>query len=119
MLIKDLKNCEEIIAADKSVLREILHPKNEPVRIRYSIAHALVRPGETTLPHRMKTTEVYYILEGQGIMHIEDESEKVFPGQAVYILPGSKQYIMNTGNFDLKFLCMVDPAWRSEDEVPA
>jgi mannose-6-phosphate isomerase-like protein (cupin superfamily) len=116
MLIKDSKDCEEIIAGDNSILREVLHPKNEELQIRYSIAHAMVRPGETSLPHRMKTTEVYYILEGEGIMYIEDESEKVHAGQAVYIPPSDKQYIKNTGNSDLKFLCIVDPAWRPEDE---
>ena len=28
------------------------------------------------------------------------------------IPPGSTQYIENTGNSDLKFLCIVEPAWR-------
>jgi mannose-6-phosphate isomerase-like protein (cupin superfamily) len=49
-------------------------------------------------------------------MHIDDETEKVFPGQAVYIPPESRQFIHNSGNSDLKFLCIVDPAWRKEDE---
>jgi len=116
MLIKDLQNCEEIIAGDKTILREVLHPKNEKLQIRYSLAHSLVKPDETSLPHKLKTSEVYYILEGEGIMSIEDESEKVHFGQAVYIPPNAKQYIKNTGNSDLKFLCIVDPAWRPEDE---
>jgi len=40
----------------------------------------------------------------------------VEPGQAVYIPPHSTQHIRNTGPSDLLFLCIVDPAWRSEDE---
>jgi len=116
MLIKDLQNCKEIIAGDNSILREVLHPKNKKLQIRYSLAHAIVKPGETSLPHKLKTSEVYYILEGEGIMSIENESEKVHSGQAVYIPPNAKQYIKNTGNSDLKFLCIVDPAWRPEDE---
>ncbi|MDD5291380.1 MAG: cupin domain-containing protein [Patescibacteria group bacterium] len=116
MLIKDLQNCEEIIAGDNSILREVLHPKNEKLQIRYSLAHAIIKPGETSLPHKLKTSEVYYILEGEGIMYIENESEKVHSNQAVYIPPNAKQYIKNTGNSDLKFLCLVDPAWRPEDE---
>ena len=64
----------------------------------------------------MKTSEVYYILDGEGIMYIDEESEKVHAGQAVYIPPSAKQYIKNTGNSDLKFLCIVDPAWKPEDE---
>ena len=29
---------------------------------------------------------------------------------------GSKQHIQNTGNSDLKILCIVYPMWRIEDE---
>lgn len=115
MIIKDLHHCQEIIAADNSVLRELLRPENN-ISIRYSIAHAVVKPGNMTLAHKLKTTEVYYILEGEGVMHIENESENVHAGQAIYIPPKSKQYITNTGTIDLKFLCIVDPAWRAEDE---
>ena len=40
----------------------------------------------------------------------------VHAGQTIYIPPHATQYIKNTGQTDLKFLCMVDPAWRAEDE---
>ena len=116
MLIKDLKDCPEIIAGDNSILREVLHPKNEELKIRYSLAHAIVKSGEISLPHRMKTSEVYYILEGEGIIYINDESAEGHHGQAIYIPPSAKQYLKNKGNADLKFLCIFDPAWRPDDE---
>ena len=49
-------------------------------------------------------------------MSIDGESEAVQPGQAIYIPPRSTQYIENKGSSDLTFLCIVDPAWREEDE---
>ena len=116
MFIKDLRDCEDIIAADNSILRELLHPDKANLKLRYSLAHAIVKPGNTSLAHKLKTSEVYYILEGEGEMHINNESAKVHSGQAVYIPPNSKQYIKNIGNSDLKFLCIVDPAWRAKDE---
>ena len=116
MYIKDLKDCEEFIAGDSTILRELLHPDKVDLNLRYSLAYAIVQPGKTSLRHSLKTSEVYYILSGQGIMHIGDELEKVFPGQAIYIPPHSKQFIENKGTEDLKFLCIVDPAWRPEDE---
>ncbi len=97
MLIKDLKKCEEFIAGDNTILRELLHPDKEVLNLRYSLAHAVVKPGETSYRHKLKTSEVYYILEGEGIMHIDNESAKVLPGQAVYILPNSLQCIKNIG----------------------
>jgi mannose-6-phosphate isomerase-like protein (cupin superfamily) len=116
MLIKDINYCEEFTAGDGSLLRQLLHPDTNDVACRYSLCHATVKPGQTTRPHKLKTSEVYYILEGQGLMSTAGALEAVRPGQAIYIPPGSTQYIENTGNSDLTFLCIVDPAWRKEDE---
>jgi len=111
-----LRDCAEFVAGDDSILRELLHPDKMPVAVRYSLAHATVRPGTRTRRHRLKTAEVYYLLAGQARMHIDDETSQVGPGCAVYIPPGATQHIENTGPGDLVFLCIVDPAWRARDE---
>ena len=116
MLVIDLQNCQEIIAGDATILRELLRPDRGRVKIRYSLANAALKPGEVSRPHRLKSSEVYYILEGEGLMHIESESARVRPGQAIYIPANSRQFIENTGNSELRFLCIVDPAWRRDDE---
>ncbi len=116
MFIKDLKTCKEFIARDNAILRELLYPDKAELKLRYSLAHAMLKPGETSYRHKLKTSEVYYILEGEGLMHIDNESARVLPGQVVYIPPDAVQYINNIGQVDLKFLCIVDPAWRKEDE---
>lgn len=116
MLIKKLSDCPEIVAGDNTLLRELFHPDKDQVDFRYSLAHAMVKIGETSIPHVLKTSEVYYILEGKGIMHIDNETAEVTANDAIYIPPNAKQYIQNTGETDLKILCIVDPAWRKEDE---
>ncbi len=116
MFIKDLRSCEEFIAGDATHLRELLHPDKADLKIGYSLAHALVKPGQTSIRHRLRSSEVYYILKGRGLMHIDGDSSEVGPGQAVYIPPHAVQCITNTGESDLEFLCIVDPAWRQEDE---
>ncbi|WP_414470077.1 cupin domain-containing protein [Methanobacterium sp. ACI-7] len=74
--------------------------------------------GESSLSHKLKNSvELYCILEGYGIMHIDDENQEVQPGQIIYILANSKQYIENVGNVDLKFLCIVNPTWKDEELV--
>ena len=116
MLIVDLQNCQEIVAGDATLLRELLRPDWGGAKVRYSLAHATLNPGETSRPHRLRSSEVYYILEGEGVMHVENESSRVRPGQAVYIPGRSRQFIENAGSSELRFLCIVDPAWRREDE---
>jgi mannose-6-phosphate isomerase-like protein (cupin superfamily) len=117
MLIKRVEECPEFEAGDLSILREVLSPLKDAVSSRYSLAHARVLPGEGTRWHSMKTTEVYYILAGRGEMQIDEERNLVEPGAVIYIPPNSRQRIRNVGNTDLEFLCIVDPAWRREDEI--
>jgi len=116
MFIRRLQDCPEFIAGDNCRLREILHPDKADLELRYSLAHAVVAPGQTTWLHALRTSEVYYILSGEGIMHIDGESRPVVPGDTVYIPPKAKQQITNPGSSDLVFICIVDPAWRKEDE---
>jgi len=116
MLVKKLQECKEFTATDGTILKELLHRKNDAVNLRYSIAHARLDAGHISLRHRLRTSEVYYILKGRGIMHIDQESREVSEGCAVYIPPNVVQHIENVGKDELEFLCIVDPAWRPEDE---
>jgi len=116
MFVKDMRECNSFVAGDATVLRELLHPAKDDVAVQFSVAHATLRTGETSLPHRLCTAELYYVLSGTGTMHINDEQCSVRQGQIVYIPPGARQWIRNTGTMDLTFLCIVEPAWRSEDE---
>lgn len=117
MLIKSIKNCEYFQVADKTVLCELLHPKNDNIKMGCSVAHAIIEPNRASLPHKLKSSvEIYYIMEGEGRMHIDNESSEVKPGDAIHIPPKSSQWIENTGANDLKFLCVVTPPWHEEDE---
>jgi mannose-6-phosphate isomerase-like protein (cupin superfamily) len=117
MLVVKLDDCAEFIAGDRTILREMLHPDKQPIALRYSLAHATLPVGETSDPHSLATSEVYYILAGQGEMHIDAESQQVGPGDTVYIPPHAKQYIHSCGQEPLVFLAIVDPAWQVEDET--
>jgi len=51
------------------------------------LAHAIVKPNQRTLPHKLTTVEIYHILIGKWIMYIDDEQEKVEAGDTIYIPP--------------------------------
>lgn len=115
-MIRRLSRCKKFISGDGAILRELLHKDKGDFKFHYSLAHAIVKPGQSTRPHRLKTSEVYYILQGSGLMHIDKKASRVSKDCVVYISPHSIQYIKNTGKSDLIFLCIVDPAWRKKDE---
>jgi len=116
MFIRQLKGRSEFIAGDACHLRELLNARTDKRAYRYSLAHAVVKPRTKTKPHSLKTSEVYYILEGKGRMHVDQETAEVGPGTVIDIPPHAVQFIENSGKTDLVFLCIVDPAWCPEDE---
>ncbi len=119
MIIKDLKTARYFETVDGTFICELLHPQREnaDIKMNYSLAHAILRPGESSHPHRLKeSAEIYFILEGKGLMHIGGEEAVLEPGQAVYISPGEIQFIKNISDKELKFLCVVSPPWSEEDD---
>ncbi|MFW9849677.1 MAG: cupin domain-containing protein [Candidatus Thorarchaeota archaeon] len=119
MIIRRFDEQKEIVALDGTRVREFLNPKHDKTHLHltYSLAHASIAPGESSLPHRFfEASEVYYILRGRGIMHIDDETAEVGPGDTIYIPPLGIQSIENIGEENLDFLCVVDPAWHPDAE---
>jgi mannose-6-phosphate isomerase-like protein (cupin superfamily) len=117
MLVKSEKDCPEIIANDGCRLRELLHPERDAVELPYSLAIANVEPGKATYRHLLRQTEVYYILQGIGRMHIGEESRELNEGDSVVIPKQSAQWIENIGENNLVFAAIVSPPWRAEDDV--
>jgi len=115
--VRHLHQCKRFRAGDNCLLRETLHPGKGGEAATYSLAHAVVKPGVTTLWHSLKkSSEVYFIISGRGLMRINSRAMPVKPGSTVYIPPGARQCIKNTSRKDLVFVCMVSPPWRMEDE---
>ena len=115
MQIKKLARQRQFVTKDKSLIREILSPRNSALR-HQSLAEATVRPGRATERHCHWTSEeIYFVLQGQGTMEIEGERRPVGAGAGVVILPGQRHHIANTGDVDLVFLCCCSPAYRDDD----
>jgi mannose-6-phosphate isomerase-like protein (cupin superfamily) len=55
--------------------------------------------------------EIYFIMSGEGEMHVDDESRKVTPGDAIWIPAGSSHALANTGESLLFILVVASPNW--------
>jgi mannose-6-phosphate isomerase-like protein (cupin superfamily) len=117
MLPIDLDSVEPVIGDEGTQIRQIFHPHNTMLGIRYSMIKCTLEPGKKSKPHILKSSEVYYVVSGVGILHVDDQECAVKTNQAVYVPPNTKQFIENTGNEPLEFLCIVDPAWKKDDET--
>ena len=96
------------IAKDGSEIRELF--KSE----RMSLAEAVVY-NETKLHFHTTYEEIYYILEGEGVMELEGEEKEVSEGDLVVILPEEKHKISTTKK--VRFLCFCSPSYSDEDTV--
>jgi mannose-6-phosphate isomerase-like protein (cupin superfamily) len=106
----------EFLAGDHTRLREIFHPAKHQLKLGYSIAHGTLGPGQRSKRHVLASSEVYYFIAGQGRFLIDDHAVTVEAGTTLYVPPGGNQSLENTGTGQIEFLCLVDPAWRVEDE---
>ena len=117
MISKKIQDIKPIHADEDTEIRQIFHPHNTLDGIRYSLAQSTLQPGKKSKQHKMKTSEVYFVLEGKGILYIDSEPIDIEKHQSIFVPPFSLQYLENTENEELKVLCIVDPAWKKEDEV--
>lgn len=118
MFVKSLGSVPPLVANDLTELRELLHPQRDGVAVGYSLAHAVIRPGERSIRHHLVgCSEVYYLMAGEGTMHIGGEERTVRAGDALFIPPGAVQFLENTGREDLVFLAIVEPAWSAERDI--
>ena len=100
---------------DGSLIRELMHPDVHGNRAQ-SLAEATVRPGQATRRHRhAQAEEIYYILNGAGMITVGREQQAVGAGDAVLIPPGEWHHIANIGRVNLVFLCCCSPAYHHDD----
>lgn len=104
-------------AGDNTWLKEVLHPKNFPINLPFSLAYVFLEPDETSLLHTLKETEVYYIISGKGIIKIGEMESEVEKGDCLVVLPNTPQSIRNVGLDKLEFICIVSPPWTKEGET--
>jgi mannose-6-phosphate isomerase-like protein (cupin superfamily) len=117
VMVKKMTNSACFLAGDLTHLRELLHPANDNVKTLFSLAHAYLEIGEKSLPHRLtKSSETYFILEGQGEISIDGQINKFGKNDTAFVPSNALQWVRNTGDGQLVFLCIVSPPWSPDEE---
>ena len=98
-------------------IKQYFHPHNTQNGINYSLAQFTLEPGKKSKLHKIRSSEIYYILEGKGNLNVNGDIHNLEKDDSTYVPPNSKQFIENTGKSNFRFLCIVEPAWKANDEV--
>jgi mannose-6-phosphate isomerase-like protein (cupin superfamily) len=68
-----------------------------------------IHPGGSIPLHNHETVESYTILQGTGLMRIEEESMEMKPGDFVFIEKNKHHSLENTGNTELCMMFVYAP----------
>ncbi|RMW35614.1 MAG: cupin domain-containing protein [Nitrosopumilus sp.] len=117
MSLRKNSEIESIQGNEGTSIKQFFHPHNTLEGIGYSLAQFTLKPGKKSKLHKLKSSEIYYILEGKANLRIDDECLELEKDDSAYVPPNSKQNIENIGSGDLRFLCIVEPAWKADDEI--
>ena len=117
MLQKKESDIVEFAGDEGTKIRQYFSPENTGAKINYSLAQFTLESEKKSRLHKITSSEIYYILEGQGEITIDNIIFKLAKNDSIFVPPSAKQFIRNTGKEDLKFLCIVYPPWKKEQET--
>jgi mannose-6-phosphate isomerase-like protein (cupin superfamily) len=113
--IRSLRDAAPFTTADGSTIRSLLDLGTAPVQ-HQSLAEATLPAGASTQRHYHRDSEeIYYVLEGSGVMELDSAHARVQAGDAVLIPPGAWHEIRADDGGHLRFLCACAPPYRHED----
>lgn len=93
------------ITKDGSEIRELMHPALH-MNKKQSLAEATIKPDMATAWHKhKKSEELYYVLDGSGLVGLGKQLFEVRQGMTIFIPSGVMHCIKNNGQGDLKILC--------------
>jgi mannose-6-phosphate isomerase-like protein (cupin superfamily) len=85
---------------------------------RHSMAHVVVPPGKSSRRHyHPEAEESYYVMQGRGLIQIDNEESILSPGDAVLIPAQSAHKVFNRGDEDLVLIVVCVPAWEPSNTV--
>ena len=117
MLQRKESDIEQITGDEGTKIRQYFSPTNTGEKISYSLAQFALDSGKKSKMHKINSSEIYYILKGTGEITINNIIYELSENDSIFVPPGAKQFIRNTGAGDLKFLCIVCPPWKKEEET--
>jgi mannose-6-phosphate isomerase-like protein (cupin superfamily) len=109
MQITSLARTQPFTTKDGSTIRELHHTGAQ------SLAEASLEAGAATDRHyHRRCEEIYFVLEGKGLMELDGRQCEVGPGDAI-LIPSGAWHQISAGAAPLRFLCACSPAYEHED----
>jgi mannose-6-phosphate isomerase-like protein (cupin superfamily) len=79
---------------------------------RLTTTLAVIEPGGEQRIHSHRPEQVYFILEGRGLMTVGSETQRVEPGDCIFIPSGQPHGLKNDGATILRYFSAAAPAYE-------
>lgn len=87
------------------ILCQYLYPNKDIAATPFGSMWCLIEPGQASAAHNHHEGEIFIIVQGNGVITVNDESSAVEPGDVIYLPPLSTHVLQNTSSSDiLRFL---------------
>jgi mannose-6-phosphate isomerase-like protein (cupin superfamily) len=119
MIIINRNQARVIHTAHGSELRPLIDRTTSTIT-QCSLAEEVLPPGAAVTPHHHnQLEEIYYLVEGRGVMTVGDQQQEVAAGDAIYVPRHCRHTLKNTGDTPIRLLVACGPAFFYEDEIKA
>lgn len=104
MIVKNVNDVkEELVHSGTCTSKSIFKKEFQSPTLFF--CETYVEPKVELEPHtHTEREEVYYILEGKGLMKVNSDEREVGPGDTILILKGSTHSIKNIGSVRLRIV---------------
>lgn len=85
-------------------------------RVDFRISHYAPMACVQEHVHQVQE-QIYYVLEGEGMLTLDDQRHLMRPHDYVYVPPGVRHSFTNTGTAGLVFLVITTPAIDEEESL--
>jgi len=111
MKIIDINNVDTSDTPHKVAVKKLLNFEHA------TIVHIELKPGEALKLHKTPVDATFYVLEGEGIVEIGDEKQKVSKDQLIFSPAKIPHLLLNESDKAFRFLVIKTPTPTSETKI--
>ena len=106
--VKDREVMETSYLAHGGAIAQMILDRRTLKEIGF-LAIGRLEPGKMIEPHIDPMEEIYFLLNGEGEMSVDEETRHVGPGDAIWIPAGSRHGLLNSGKEEVVALVIASP----------
>ncbi|MDY7039158.1 MAG: cupin domain-containing protein [Thermodesulfobacteriota bacterium] len=108
--VKDREVMETSYLAHGGAIAQMILDRRTLKEIGF-LAIGRLEAGKMIESHIDPMEEIYFLLNGEGEMSVDEETRHVGPGDAIWIPTGSRHSLFNSGKEELVALVIASPVW--------